>query len=282
LKAFPKRAAFRFRNRVAAAGFLAWECVFSLTCIHGQTPQPKNEARFVVVLDAAHGGDDSGATLPAPNGGQTGAPVAEKNITLALSVRLRSLLTARGFTVVTTREGNVNLDGNARAQAANRAVASAAGAACLSLHATESGTGVHVFVSSLPATQPQRFLAWKTAQSAYVGRSLKLAGAVNSALEHSLVAGGGEGGSAAGPIPATLGRASLPGIDSMTCPAVAVEIAPMRAPDRKVITEVTDSEYQAQVVEALAAGLLEWKTELDTESDTYGRSASSPGRGRTP
>jgi len=46
-------------------------------------------ARFVVVLDAAHGGDDPGARL---SGGQS-----EKNFTLALSIRLRSLLAARGI-----------------------------------------------------------------------------------------------------------------------------------------------------------------------------------------
>src|ERR1700761_5825676 len=110
--------------------------------------------RFVVVLDAAHGGDDSG--------GQLCASVAEKSVTLSLSVRLRSLLAARGFQVVTTREGNVTLDADARAQIANHAQA----AACISFHATESGSGVHLFTSSLAATQPTRFLAWKTAQSA--------------------------------------------------------------------------------------------------------------------
>ena len=232
----------------------------------------------MVVVDAAHGGDDGGARLGSQPEGQQEAQVAEKTVTLAMSVRLRSVLAARGFTVVTTREGNVNLDNNARAQIADRAVTGAAGAACLSLHGTEAGTGAHIFVSSLPATQPLRFLAWKTAQSAYVARSLKLAGAVNSAFEHSSVAGAADGGSGAGPIPATLGRASLPGIDSMTCPAVAVEIAPIRGADRKVVTDVTDGEYQAQVIEALVNALLEWKTELEAG----GNAGTVPGGGRTP
>lgn len=200
--------------------------------------------KFVVVLDAGHGGDDGG--------GQVGTSVAEKTVTLALSVRLRSLLTARGFSVVTTREGNVNLDGDARAQIANHAGA----AACLSFHASASGTGVHLFVSSLEPARPARFLAWKTAQSAYVARSLKLAGALNSAFEH-----GGD----SGPIHATLARASLPGVDSMACPAVAVEVAPIRGADRAVVTDVTDAQYQAQIVETLAAALLEWKTDWETD-----------------
>jgi N-acetylmuramoyl-L-alanine amidase len=147
--------------------------------------KPAQASRFVVVLDAAHGGDDGG--------GQVGASVAEKTVTLALSVRLRSLLAARGFWVVTTREGNVNLESDARTQIANHAVAGAAGAVCLSFHASEAGAGVHIFVSSLEPSGATRFLAWKTAQSAFVNRSLKLAGTVNSALEHSSVGDAGSG-----------------------------------------------------------------------------------------
>ena len=226
------------------------------------TPRPASGPRFVVVLDAAHGGDDSGAQL--------GSSEAEKTLTLALSVRLRSLLAARGIGAITTREGNVNLDPNARAQIANHAGASSGGAAaCLILHASEAGSGVHIYASSLPPAPMSKFLAWKTAQAAYVNRSLKLAGTVNSALEHTSITGGGTAGGGAvgsdsGAIPAVLGRASMPGLDSMTCPAVAIEMAPVRGTDRKVVTEVTDPEYQTQLVEALAAALLEWKVDVET------------------
>ncbi len=234
--------------------------------------------KFVVVLDAAHGGDDGGGQVGASGGG-TG--IAEKTITLALSVRLRSLLTARGFTVATTREGNVNVTADARAQTANHGTAATNGnSACLSLHASASGSGVHIFVSSLAPGAPARFLPWKTAQSAYIDRSLRLAGTVNSALEHTSVAGGGSlnatepgtVGTGTGPIPATLGRATLPGVDSMTCPAVAIEMAPIRGADRKVVTDVTDPGYQTQLVEALAAAMLEWKTDLETDSPRAGGS----------
>jgi N-acetylmuramoyl-L-alanine amidase len=230
-------------------------------------PKPAAQPRFLVVLDAAHGGDDSGAQL--------GASEAEKTLTLALSVRLRSLLSARGISAVTTRESNINLDANSRAEIANHAGAShadashAGAAACLSLHASEAGSGVHIYVSSLSPAPITRFLPWKTAQGAYVNRSLRLAGTVNSALEHTSISGGGtpggtEVGSSSGAIPATLGRVSLPGLDSMTCPAVAIEMAPIRGSDRKVVTEVTDSEYQKQLVEALAAALLAWKVDGET------------------
>jgi N-acetylmuramoyl-L-alanine amidase len=225
-------------------------------------PKPVGGPRFVVVLDAAHGGDDSGAQLASSE--------SEKTLTLALSVRLRSLLAARGINAITTREGNVNLDSNARAQIANHAGASSGGAAaCLILHASEAGSGVHIYATSLAPAPMTRFLAWKTAQAAYVNRSLRLAGTVNSALEHTSIAGGGTTGGTAvgsdsGAIPATLGRASMPGLDSMTCPAVAIEMAPVRGADRKVVTEVTDPDYQTQLVEALAAALLEWKVDVET------------------
>jgi N-acetylmuramoyl-L-alanine amidase len=190
----------------------------------------------VVVLDAAHGGGDLG-------GGVKGQ--AEKTFTLALSVRLRSLLAARGIQVVTTRESDETVEPVRRAEVANHANAQA----CLSLHGTESGSGVHLFVSSMTPVQPVHFVAWKTAQAAWVTRSLGLAGAINSAL---LQAG----------MTVTLGRTALPGVDSMTCPAVAVEIAPEHGSDKNVTAELDDQGYQARVAEALAAALLEWRTEV--------------------
>jgi N-acetylmuramoyl-L-alanine amidase len=188
-------------------------------------------------LDAAHGGDDAGGRLA------NGQP--EKSFTLALSVKLRSQLTARGFRVVTTRESDTAIDPNRRAEIANHAQAQA----CLSLHASESGSGIHLFASSLPAVQPTRFAAWKTAQAAWVNRSLELTGVLNSALQHAGFA-------------VTLSRTALPAVDSMTCPAVAIEIAPQRAPDQTSVQfDLDDTDYQTHVAEALAAALLEWRTE---------------------
>jgi len=208
-----------------------------------QTTQNQVSAtpRFVVVIDAAHGGDDAGARL---------ASELEKNYTLALSVRLRSLLMARGFAVVTTRESDVTVDANRRAEIANHANAGA----CVSLHAAVSGVksessatsapAAHVFVSSLPAVEGARFLPWNTAQSGWVTRSVALAGVVNSALTHAGMT-------------VTLGRTALLAIDSMTCPAVAVEIVPEQTANA---SGQDGSGVQAQVAEALAAALVEWRS----------------------
>ena len=201
-----------------------------------QAPPAGPPARFLVVLDAAHGGDDPGGRL---SNGQ-----AEKTFTLALGVRLRSLLAARGIQVVTTRESDATVNLNRRAEVANHSNA----AACLSLHASESGSGVHLFVSSLAPVEPARLVPWKTAQAAAVTRSLAFAGVLNSALQHAGMT-------------VTLGRTALPAIDSMTCPAVAIEIAPDRDSSHAVTAGLDDPGYQARVASALAAAILEWRTE---------------------
>jgi N-acetylmuramoyl-L-alanine amidase len=203
----------------------------------GQSPAATMPApRFVVVLDAAHGGDDSGAHLAS---GQF-----EKAADLALSVRLRSLLNARGIQVITTREADTSIDVDRRAEVANHANA----AVCLSLHATESGSGVHLFASSLAPAPPMRFMAWKTAQAASITRALALAGAVNSALTHA-------------GFNVTLGRIPLPGIESMNCPALAVEVAPQRDPEHNITAEPDNPDYQASVATALTAAVLEWRAD---------------------
>lgn len=201
-----------------------------------QNQQVAPGARFITVLDAGHGGEDSGAKL---SSGQL-----EKAVTLALNVRLRSQLAARGIAVITTRESDTTLTPDRRAEIANHAKPQA----CLILHATESGSGVHLFVSSIAPTQPTNFLPWKTAQSAWVTRSLALAGTLNAALLHA-------------GLTITLERTFLPGLDSLTCPAVAIELAPNRTQAGAVTAEPGDADYQAQVASAIAAGMLAFRSE---------------------
>ena len=209
---------------------------FTLFTFHPALAQapPATAPRFLVVLDAAHGGVDPGAQL----GNQ-----AEKDYTLALSVKLRSLLMARGIAVVTTRESGADVDAERRAEIANRANASA----CLNLHAalvySKGGPAVHLFLSSLPSAADARFVPWRTAQSAWIPRSMALAGVLNSALTHA-------------GITVTLGRTALPAIDSMACPAVAVEISPQRQTDQ---AGSDDAGFEARVANALAAALVEWR-----------------------
>src|ERR1700753_3527694 len=101
-----------------AIGFL----LASLTSIPAaaQSPNPPPAAppavarppqRFAVVIDAARGGADSGAGLS--------DHLLEKDLVLALSVRLRSMLSAHGIQVVTTRESDTAVPAVHRAETAN-------------------------------------------------------------------------------------------------------------------------------------------------------------------
>ena len=199
-------------------------------------PPPSSAAvqpQFLIVLDAAHGGTDTGAHLA--------AHLEEKDLVLALSIRLRSMLSARGIPVLTTRESDVTLPPAKRAAMANAHKP----AACLILHASDSGSGIHLFTSSLPPAQPTTFLPWDQAQAAYLQRSLRWAAEINTAMTHAGV-------------PVTLGRTAMQPLDNMTCPAAAVEIAPLTK-DGAVTAALTDPDYQSRILTGLAAAIEGWR-----------------------
>ena len=201
------------------------------TATEPRAPQP----RFVVLLDPAHGGTNNGAIL--------GAAGMEKNYVLALAVRLRALLNRRDIRTIMTRDGDTSLDNTARAEIANRTNA----AACILLHASQTGNGVHLFTSSLPvSTQPdprRTFLPWQTAQAAYGTQSLRLESDFDTALAQQHV-------------PVLLDKTSLMLLDSMACPAVAIEVAPLDAN-----TPLTDAGYQQKILKALDAALVAWQSD---------------------
>jgi N-acetylmuramoyl-L-alanine amidase len=188
--------------------------------------------RFAVVIDAAHGGADSGARLS--------DHLLEKDLALNLSVRLRSMLSAHGIAVVTTRESDSAITALNRAETANHVGA----AACITLHATTSGSGIHLFTASLTPIPTTRFLPWETAQGAYAEQSLRLSSEFDSAMTHA-------------EIPVTLGRTALQPLDSFTCPAVVVEISPLNGTAH--VTPLSDPGYQDRIVAALAAAIEQWQ-----------------------
>lgn len=199
-------------------------------------PRTQVQPQYVVVLDAAHGGSDAGALFS--------DKLLEKDLTLGFSVRLRQALASRGIQVVTTRDADAAVPMVARAETANHAMA----AVCITLHATATGSGVHLFTSSLAPTAYTKFLPWQTAQSAYVTQSLRLSSEISAALGHAAV-------------PVTLGRTSLQPMDSFACPAVAVEMAPLEAGNTTKATPLTDVGYQNRIIDALTAALMQWKND---------------------
>lgn len=208
----------------------------ALPPVPAPAPPPQVAPRFLVLVDAAHGGTDIGARIS--------STVLEKDLTLDLANRLRSMLEARGMQVTMTRNSDETLAPTNRAEIADHTPF----AACILVHATATGSGVHLYTSSLPVTPLKRFMPWATAQSAYVTQSLKLSSDIDSALAHAQV-------------PVVLGRTALQPMDSYTCPAVAVEVAPLLAGSSRKAEPITSEEYQQAILGALAAAVDEWRNE---------------------
>jgi N-acetylmuramoyl-L-alanine amidase len=204
------------------------------------TPKPAPAFyRNLIVLDPAHGGRDNGA--------QISGTTAEKDVTLAFAQKLRPALVAQGFTVVATRDSDPadELASDMRAGIANHDRP----LVCLLLHATGSGTGVHLVSSSLPQANEKssaRALPWDRAQEPMVAMSTRLANELGLALEDAHV-------------PVLLLRGSVPPIDNLICPAVAVEISPLKGDSGKVVP-VTDGAYQQRVINALATAIASFRT----------------------
>jgi N-acetylmuramoyl-L-alanine amidase len=198
--------------------------------------------RSVILLDAAHGGTDPGANL--------GNKVAEKNVTLAVAAKLRATLAAQGFTVVLTRVADSGpMTPEQRAETANRSHA----LGCVSIHATASGLGVHIYTSALQpvAEAPDTPFAasrWESAQEGFVAQSSQLAAGLKSAF-------------AGASLPVDVRTASVPPLDNLMCPAVAVEFAPLGPPAGNVRKGADDSGYQDSAVRAVTAALTKWRTD---------------------
>lgn len=212
--------------------------LLSNTAISQQLPP-----RTVILLDPAHGGPDNGARL--------GDTLLEKSFTLSFASRLRAALSTNGFTVISTRDSDpaVAFSPDQRAEIANHSHP----AACLLLHATTSGDGVHIITSALAppddsfaSETPHAIVPWDTAQTASIPQSLRLANELGLAIVQAK-------------LPVLLTRASVRPIDNLTCPAVAIEIAPFAIKGSSA-TAVTDAAYQQQVVRAIAAGLASWRS----------------------
>jgi N-acetylmuramoyl-L-alanine amidase len=241
------------RKQFAAAILLILSSLASLA----QTPQPAEPQapkppltvpftprRTLILIDPAHGGPDTGAHLP--------NDVLEKDITLAFNNRLRALLSSNNFAVISTRTSDpaAAFTTDQRAEIANHDHP----AVCLVLHATSSGSGIHLFTSTLtPPAHPAHFLHWDTAQAASVPDSRQIANQIGVALLQAK-------------LPVILGQASVPPLDNLICPAIAIELAPL-ANTTATPTPVSDPVYQRHAAEAIAAALTQWRTETAANAD---------------
>ena len=199
--------------------------------------QPKTPSgpRFVVLLDPSHGGSDTGSAIT--------PSLAEKDVVLALARRVQRELTTRGIPVGMLRTSDTALTLDQRAMQAN----AARPALYVALHAANTGRGVHVFTSLLPASDASRqgFLPWDTAQAAFLDLSGIAAGSVAAELE-------------ARKLPNLTLVAPLRPMNNIAAPAIAVEIAP----PSDDVNQLASADYQEQVAQAIAAGIAAIRSKL--------------------
>jgi N-acetylmuramoyl-L-alanine amidase len=191
--------------------------------------------RFLVIIDPGHGGAETGAMIT--------PTLLEKDVVLTLGRKLQRELQARGVAAGLLRNSDVAISLDQRATATNGARA----ALYITLHAANTGRGVHVFTSLLAPTTAQRtsFLPWDTAQAAFLDLSGTVAGSVAAELENLKLPN------------ATL-VAPLRPMNNIAAPAIAVEIAP---PGDQV-EDIASAQYLDQVAQSIAAGVAAVRSKL--------------------
>lgn len=193
--------------------------------------QPAAAPPFLVVIDPAHGGSDSGARLT--------PTMAEKDITLSLARRLRAELQTRHIAVDLLRDGDSNLSFDDRAQKTNLEHP----ALFISLHA-EPGREVSVYTPALPVAlsttmDKKSFLPWQTAQQAFLAQSTALAPRIAQSIGQR-------------EIPTQIRPAFLEPLHSIAAPAVAVEVPA----NRRGLRVPED-----QIAGAIAEAVVVWKAD---------------------
>ena len=182
-----------------------------------------------VMIDAAHGGTESGAILnPA---------LLEKELTLLISQRLRQELNSRGIECRLVREGDATLSTDQRTAMVNAAHP----LLYISIHVTSQGNGMKIYSAMLPAggDNRDRFVDWQTAQSASLERSRW--------AQQQLVAAIQKMG-----FPVRSLTAQLRPLNNVTVPAVAVEIAPTTGH----VLQLASTGYQQMMAAALANSIV--------------------------
>ena len=196
---------------------------------HPPAPAPAPAGpRFFVLIDPAHGGNEIGAAIS--------PTLPEKEVVLALARRVQRELANRGISAGLLRNSDIAISLDQRAVSAN----AARPALYVSLHAANTGRGVHVF-TSLTDTEnysSRDFLPWNQAQAAFLDSSAAVAGSISAELE-------------ARKLPNSSMAAPLRPMNNIAAPAIAVEIA---APGDDV-SEIASNAYQEQVAQSIAAGI---------------------------
>jgi N-acetylmuramoyl-L-alanine amidase len=193
-----------------------------------ETPKP-TAPEFFVLIDAGHGGEDSGAIFR--------NKLAEKDVTLSFARQLRSALENRGIGTRMMRDFDTTVSLERRAEAANGQHTGI----YVALHAGEPGTGVRVYaplLSSPSQGATGRFIPWDAAQTSSLPRSKAIADAVARELEKT-------------DFPVTRLSAPLRPLNNIVAPAIAVEIAT----DPDDLQVLTSARTHSAIASAVASGI---------------------------
>ena len=210
-----------------------------------QTPAPPVHLGPVVVVDAGHGGTDTGAR---------GTTLVEKDVVLQVAKILRAELERMGYRVVMTRNDDSNPSYEDRAALAN----AYRDAIFVSLHVSSTGvTGdtrayfyqfpvpfqaADASLSSEPAKQSFRAaIPWEEAQRPFSDQSRRLANLVQIELAHRFPQ------SPNAPTPAAVRN-----LRSVAAPAAAVEISSVSVSDPIALTSLSGL-LAASVARGIAA-----------------------------
>lgn len=242
--------------------------------IAGPAPQPANitppqtPRRVLVVVDAAHGGEERGAALT--------DTLAEKDVTLGFARLLRHELETRGFAVTMPRDADTTVTVDQRAASANTAHAGV----YIVLHAVSQGSGARVYTALLPVEGASKgiFHAWNSAQSTALPTSRIIAEAIVGEMQkrQSLAQPGSvpatpvltpsiapsispssQVSSVQAPSAQAIG-ASLRPLNNVVVPAVAVELAP----GSNGVSDLTSANYQQRAAAAIADAIVSVKDRL--------------------
>jgi N-acetylmuramoyl-L-alanine amidase len=208
----------------------------------GPAALPQRPSLPVVVLDAGHGGSDSGAQ--GPDG------VLEKDLVAQMVVRVRtSLLATQKYRVILTRMGDTDPDFDQRAIVADTAHA----AVFISFHAGNLGfrsprVAIYTFQppgggSTFDPLAPKPLLMpWNEAQMPHLSESQKLAQALEEQLSRLSEI-------QSGPIQPAPVRV----LRSVDAPAIAIEVGSL-APNTDP-APLLDSQFQQKIAQAIVAAL---------------------------
>lgn len=228
------------------------------------TPAPTGGLR-TVVIDPGHGGDERGAQGP---GG-----TIEKDITLAVARRLRTLIESRlGLRVFLTREDDRAISHDDRSAFANNHRADV----FISIHANAAvrshikGAEIYYLsveradaearrraddaAATLPAlgggTRTIDLILWETAQARYLEQSSALAAHIEAALRERVEMSA-----------RAVQQAPFRVLVGANMPAALVEIGYLSNPEQE--RQLASADYQSRVAEALLDALTRFRGELE-------------------